>query len=166
MSDVCDTEPRLLKEPRRRASDVTPALDDYHRVYDAMTGATSSLTASTERASGLCYGHGDWLIRFKCEGAGIALLGSVTLARVRADWDGFNDAIGDATWVLHGSLMDLPGFAEIGLRPKALFNTRIAARLLGLRRLSLTAVAEHYLDIALAKEHSTADWSYHPLPRN
>lgn len=52
--------------------------------------------------------------------------------------------------------MDLPGFAEIGLKPKALFDTEIAARLLGLHRFGLAAVTEHYLGITLAKEHSAA----------
>ena len=59
------------------------------------------------------------------------MLDPVALTRAGADWNEFNDAVGDATWILHDSLMDLPGFAEIGLKPKALFDTEIAARLLG-----------------------------------
>ena len=129
MSDVRDTEPRLLKEPRGGVPDVTSTLDGYHRVCDAMAEATGSLAADAERASGFRYGHEDWLIQFKREGAGIALLDPVALTRAGADWNEFNDAVGDATWILHDSLMDLPGFAEIGLKPKALFDTEIAARL-------------------------------------
>ena len=166
MSDVRDTEPRLLKEPRGGVPDVTSTLDGYHRVCDAMAEATGSLAADAERASGFRYGHEDWLIQFKREGAGIALLDPVALTRAGADWNEFNDAVGDATWILHDSLMDLPGFAEIGLKPKALFDTEIAARLLGLHRFGLAAVTEHYLGITLAKEHSAADWSYRPLPRD
>lgn len=131
-----------------------------------MAEATGSLAADAERASGFRYGHEDWLIQFKREGAGIALLDPVALTRAGADWNEFNDAVGDATWILHDSLMDLPGFAEIGLKPKALFDTEIAARLLGLHRFGLAAVTEHYLGITLAKEHSAADWSYRPLPRD
>ena len=128
--------------------------------------AFGSLAADAERASGFRYGHEYWLIQFKREGAGIALLDPVALTRAGADWNEFNDAVGDATWILHDSLMDLPGFAEIGLKPKALFDTEIAARLLGLHRFGLAAVTEHYLGITLAKEHSAADWSYRPLPRD
>ena len=80
------------------------------------------------------------------------MLDPVALTRAGADWNEFNDAVGDATWILHDSLMDLPGFAEIGLKPKALFDTEIAARLLGLHRFGLAAVTEHYLGITLAKE--------------
>lgn len=45
MSDVRDTEPRLLKEPRGGVPDVTSTLDGYHRVCDAMAEATGSLAA-------------------------------------------------------------------------------------------------------------------------
>ena len=54
----------------------------------------------------------------------------------------------------------------MGLQPKRLFDTEIAARLLGLKRFGLAAVTEHYLGLTLAKEHSAADWSYRPLPRD
>ena len=81
MSDVRDTEPRLLKEPRGGVPDVTSTLDGYHRVCDAMAEATGSLAADAERASGFRYGHEDWLIQFKREGAGIALLDPVALTR-------------------------------------------------------------------------------------
>ena len=100
MSDVRDAEPRLLKEPRGGVPDVTSTLDGYHRVCDAMAEATGSLAADAERASGFRYGHEDWLIQFKREGAGIALLDPVALTRAGADWNEFNDAVGDATWIL------------------------------------------------------------------
>ena len=82
------------------------------------------------------------------------MLDPIALTQSGADWNEFNDAVGDATWILHDSLMDLPGFADLGLQPKALFDTEIAARLLGLHRFGLAAVTEHYLGITLAKEHS------------
>lgn len=62
-----------------------------------------------------------------------------------ADWNDFNRAVGDAVWILHDSLQDLPGFVDLGLQPKRLFDTEIAARLLGLKRFGLAAVTEHYL---------------------
>lgn len=161
MADV-----RLLKEPRGGVPDVIADLDGYHRVCERFAEADSSLAADAERASGFRYGHEDWLIQFKRDGAGIALLDPVALTQAGADWEEFNDAVGEATWILHDSLMDLPGFADIGLKPQALFDTEIAARLLGLHRFGLAAVTEHYLGLTLAKEHSAADWSYRPMPRD
>ena len=46
---------------------------------------------------------------------------------------------------------DLPGFADIGPTPQTLFDTEIAARMLGLHRFGLAAVTEHYLGVTLAK---------------
>ncbi|WP_169241087.1 HRDC domain-containing protein [Bifidobacterium olomucense] len=166
MSDVRDTEPRLLKEPRGGVPDVISTLDGYHRYCETLAMSDGPLAADAERASGFRYGHEDWLIQFKRSSAGIALLDPVALSREGADWNELNNAVGDAVWILHDSLMDLPGFADIGLTPQRLFDTEIAARLLGLHRFGLAAVTEHYLGITLAKEHSAADWSYRPLPRD
>ncbi|NEG89607.1 HRDC domain-containing protein [Bifidobacterium aerophilum] len=159
-------EPRLQAEPRGGVPDVTSTIAGYQEVCERFSAATGSLAADAERASGFRYSHEDWLIQFKRDGAGIALLDPVALTMLGADWNEFDDAVGDATWILHDSLQDLPGFADLGLRPTSLFDTEIAARLLGLHRFGLAAVTEHYLGITLAKEHSAADWSYRPLPRD
>ena len=159
-------EPRLQTQPRGGVPDVTDTLEGFREVCDRLAGASGPLAADAERASGFRYGHEDWLVQFKREGAGIVLLDPVALTRAGADWGMFNDAVGDAVWILHDSLQDLPGFADIGLTPQTLFDTEIAARMLGLHRFGLAAVTEHYLGVTLAKEHSAADWSYRPLPRD
>lgn len=145
---------------------MTDTLAGYHKACEALASASGSLAADAERASGFRYGHEDRLIQFKRDGAGIFLLDPVALTDAGADWNEFNDAVGDAVWILHDAMMDLPGFTDLGLRPRRLFDTEMAARLLGLHRFGLAAVTEHYLGITLAKEHSAADWSYRPLPRD
>lgn len=161
-----DREPRLQTEPRGGVPDVIDTLSGYHGYCDRLRESSGSLAADAERASGFRYGHEDWLIQFKREGAGIGLLDPVALTRAGADWDEFNEAVGDATWIIHDASQDLPGFAQIGLKPQALFDTEIAARLLGMHRFGLAAVTERFLGVTLAKEHSAADWSYRPLPRD
>jgi ribonuclease D len=52
----------------------------------------------------------------------------------------------------------------VGLRPTRLFDTELGGRLVGLPRVGLAAVVEHYLGLSLAKEHSAVDWSTRPLP--
>lgn len=59
---------------------------------------------------------------------GIGLLDPQALAAAGADWNDFNRAVGDAVWILHDSLQDLPGFDELGMEPQRLFDTEIAAR--------------------------------------
>ena len=66
--------------------------------------------------------------------------------------------------MLHAATQDLPCLAEVGLRPARLFDTELGGRLVGLPRVGLAAVVEHYLGLSLAKEHSAVDWSTRPLP--
>lgn len=56
--------------------------------------------------------------------------------------------------------------AELGLAPDAVFDTELAGRLLGRPRVGLAAMVAADLGLALAKEHSAADWSTRPLPED
>ena len=159
-------EPKLLAEPREGVPNVIDTLPAFRDYCSELASSHGSLAADAERASGFRYGHEDWLVQFKRDGAGIGLLDPQALAAAGADWNDFNRAVGDAVWILHDSLQDLPGFDELGMEPQRLFDTEIAARLLGLKRFGLAAVTEHFLGLTLAKEHSAADWSYRPLPRD
>lgn len=159
-------ELRLLKEPRGGVPSVIDTREGYARAVQALAQGEGSLAADAERAFGFRYDHEDWLVQFKREGSGIWLLDPVALRKCGVDWNEFNEAVGNATWILHDAPMDLPGFADIGLEPRQLFDTEIAARLLNMHRFGLAAVTEHYLGLVLAKEHSAADWSYRPLPRD
>ncbi len=161
-----DAEPVLQTQPREGVPDVIDTVAGYMRYCERLAAAVGPLAADAERASGYRYGHGDRLIQFKREGAGIGLLDPVALNALDVDWDMFNEAVADATWILHDAKQDLPGFADLGLRPMRLFDTEIAARMLGLHRYGLAHVTGHYLGITLAKEHSAADWSYRPLSRD
>src|SRR5690606_34965561 len=75
-------------------------------------------------------------------------------------------AIGDAEGVLRAASQDLPSLRELGLEPASIFDTELAARLLGHDRVGLGAVVEDTLGITLAKAHSAADWSTRPLPQS
>lgn len=159
-------EPKLLKEPREGVPEVIDTLEAYKDYCSLLAAGSGPLAADAERASGFRYGHEDWLIQFKRKGAGIGLLDPIALGKLGVDWHEFNKAVGDAPWIIHDSMQDLPGFFDIGLRPRALFDTEIAAKLLGRKRFGLSSVTEYYLGLTLAKEHSAADWSYRPLPRD
>lgn len=72
--------------------------------------------------------------------------------------------IADQEWVLHAASQDLACLREVSLDPNRIFDTELAARLLGFPRVGLGTVVEELLGIHLAKEHSAADWSTRPLP--
>jgi ribonuclease D len=66
--------------------------------------------------------------------------------------------------VLHGSDYDLRMlFRTYGFTPTAVFDTMLAARLLGLRELGLAALLEGYLGVRLDKGSQKANWARRPL---
>lgn len=52
---------------------------------------------------------------------------------------------------------------DYGWHPRPLFDTRIAAQLLGLRAFGLAALLEREFGVKLDKKHQRADWSMRPL---
>lgn len=53
---------------------------------------------------------------------------------------------------------------DYGWHVRNIFDTRIAAQLLGLRAFGLAALLERYFGVKLDKKHQRADWSMRPLP--
>jgi ribonuclease D len=53
---------------------------------------------------------------------------------------------------------------DYGFRARRLFDTRIAAHLLGEPAVGLAALLEKYLGVTLDKKYQRADWSRRPLP--
>src|SRR3954470_18146214 len=52
---------------------------------------------------------------------------------------------------------------DYGWHVTNIFDTRIAAQLLGIKSFGLAALLEQYFDVKLAKKHQRADWSMRPL---
>ena len=127
---------------------------------DALASGSGPVAIDAERASGYRYGQRAYLVQLRREGAGTWLIDPIALP----DLSAVADVIDDGEWVLHAATQDLPCLAEVGLRPRALFDTELAGRLAGLPRVGLGAMVEHYLGLQLAKEHSAVDWSTRPLP--
>ncbi|MCP3979868.1 MAG: ribonuclease D [bacterium] len=66
--------------------------------------------------------------------------------------------------ILHGADYDLRVLhRDFGLELTGLFDTMIAARLVGERAFGLAALLQKYLDVTLDKKHQRADWSRRPL---
>ena len=66
--------------------------------------------------------------------------------------------------VLHGADYDLRLLRRaLDFRPTRVFDTVIAARLLGVREFSYAALVEKYFGIALAKGSQKANWALRPL---
>ena len=55
---------------------------------------------------------------------------------------------------------------DYGWHVTNIFDTRIAAQLLGLKAFGLAALLERYFDVRLDKKHQRADWSMRPLSQD
>jgi len=150
----------LLTEPAGGVPPVTTTATELEAVVAAFAAGTGPIAADAERASGFRYGQATYLVQFKRDGAGIALIDADALP----DLSSFHDAVGDAEYVFHAASQDLPGMHDLQIRPASVFDTELAARLLGWPKVGLAAVVERELSFTLAKEHSAQDWSVRPLP--
>jgi ribonuclease D len=67
--------------------------------------------------------------------------------------------------LMHGADYDLRLLdRDLGIRVRGLFDTQVAASLLGAPALGLASLLEAHLGITLSKEHQRADWARRPLP--
>jgi len=55
---------------------------------------------------------------------------------------------------------------DYGWHVTNIFDTRVAAQLLGIKSFGLAALLEQFFDVKLDKKHQRADWSMRPLPRD
>ncbi|WP_313541240.1 HRDC domain-containing protein [Leifsonia aquatica] len=133
----------------------------YLEAVELIAAGTGPIAVDAERASGFRYSQRAYLIQVFRRGSGTFLFDPPAVGR----FDELNTAIADEEWVLHAATQDLTCLREVGLDPSRIFDTELAARLLGMPRVGLGTVVEELLGVHLAKEHSAADWSTRPLPQ-
>lgn len=140
--------------------EITETPEQLAAVVEAVAAGTGPVGLDAERASGYRYSARAYLVQLRREGAGTALIDPIAFDDLAA----LDEAIGDAEWILHAASQDLPCLRELGLRPRKLFDTELAARLLGYPRVGLATLVETIVGRSMRKEHSAADWSKRPLP--
>ena len=148
-----------LLEPRDGLPPVTRTTADLTAATAWLAAGTGPVAVDAERASGYRYGQRAYLVQLRRAGAGTVLIDPIACP----DLSGLDAALADVEAVLHAASQDLPCLAEIGYRPRTLFDTELAGRLLGYPRVALGTLLEEVLGFRLAKEHSAADWSVRPL---
>jgi ribonuclease D len=126
-----------------------------------IANGTGPVAIDAERASGYRYTQRAYLVQLRRAGAGTVLIDPIPLGDLRP----LDEAIDHTEWVLHAASQDLPCLSELGMRPRRLFDTELAARLAGFERVGLATLAEQLLGYQLEKHHSAADWSTRPLPQ-
>jgi len=149
-----------LLEPRDGLPPLVVTGDALAVVTRRLAAGHGPVAVDAERASGFRYGHRAFLVQLRRRGAGTVLIDPVACP----DLSGIDSALADAEVVIHAASQDLPCLADLGYRPRLLFDTELAGRLLGYPRVGLGTLVESVLGLTLEKSHSAADWSTRPLP--
>jgi len=118
------------------------------------------LAVDAERASGFRYSQRAYLVQLYRRGSANYLVDPIALP----DLSDLTAEFSDIEWIIHAAHQDLPCLREVGVNPTKLFDTELVGRLVGLDRVGLQGAVEDLMGLALAKEHSAADWSTRPLP--
>jgi ribonuclease D len=148
-----------LLEPRDGLPPVTETEAALTEVTGRLAHGYGPVAVDAERASGYRYGQRAYLVQLRRDGAGTMLIDPIACP----DLSGVDAALADTEAVLHAASQDLPCLAEVGYRPRRLFDTELAGRLLGYPRVALGTLVEEVLGLHLEKGHSAADWSVRPL---
>lgn len=150
-----------LLEPRNGVPPVIETRAAFDEVVRRLASSAGPVAVDAERASGYRYGHRAYLVQIWRAGTDTAIIDPVACAELGP----LNSALADCEFVLHAASQDLPCLAELGFRPRSVFDTELAGRLLGYQRVGLGAMVESVLGVRLEKGHSAADWSRRPLPK-
>lgn len=132
------------------------------RAAERLAAGQGPAGVDAERASGFRYGSDAYLVQVHRRGAGTFLFDPVALDT----FEPLSEALRGEEWIFHAASQDLACLEALGLTPERLFDTELAARLLGFDRVGLGAIVEQLLGIRLHKAHSAADWSTRPLPES
>jgi len=159
-AEVTERQVEPLLEPRDGMPPLVASAADLAAATAALGAGTGPVAVDAERASGFRYGHRAFLVQFRRQGAGTVLIDPVACP----DLSGLDAALADTEAVLHAASQDLPCLAELSYRPRQIFDTEVAGRLLGCPRVGLATMVESMLGLGLEKTHSAADWSTRPLP--
>ena len=147
-------------EPTHGTPSVLVTQSEINEALRVLERGSGPLAVDAERASGFKYSQRAYLLQFARSDSDIVLLDPTTDASLAS----FAAAVNAMPWILHAATQDLPCLREIGFIPTSVYDTELAAKLLGRERVGLGSLLEHELEVVIAKEHSAVDWSTRPIP--
>ncbi|MDO5094064.1 MAG: HRDC domain-containing protein [Propionibacteriaceae bacterium] len=157
----------FLESPREPLRPVVDSSAAFTECVSALEAGSGPVAIDAERAHGHRYWPKAYLFQLRREGAGTWLIDPIALEQGgQVELHSLITACGDATWLIHAASQDLPCMTEVGITPPTLFDTELAARLLGAQSAGLAALLEAKLGIRLRKAYSAANWATRPLPES
>lgn len=154
-------------ELRAGLPQIVETVGDLVGTVETFQLGSGPVAIDAERASGFRYSPRAYLVQLRRAGAGTALIDPVPLGDVPNEaLRPLAEVVADVPWVLHAASQDLACLAELGMRPRELFDTELAGRLLNYPRVGLAVMVEELVGYRMRKEHSAVDWSRRPLPES
>lgn len=154
----------MLTTPIEGVPSIVTTPEALQQTISALRAGSGPVAVDAERAHGFRYSQRAYLIQLRRAGSGTHLVDPIAFGQP-AELSQLGVAVSDAEWVIHAANQDLRCLFEVGMVPRTLFDTELAARLLGYPRVALGTMIEELLGVRLLKEHSASDWSHRPLPQ-
>lgn len=155
-----------LLEPAEGTPDVIDTEAAFQNALNLLAQGSGPFAVDAERASGFRYSARAYLIQVKRKNGGLHLIDPIPFGPGHRLFVELNNLFNTDEVILHASTQDLPCLRELGINPVKLFDTELAGRIAGLPRVGLGPLLESLMGVSLAKEHSAADWSARPLPKD
>jgi ribonuclease D len=154
-----------LLQPSAGTPEIIETEETFRAALDQLAQGSGPFAVDAERASGFRYSARAYLIQVKRTDGGLHLIDPIPFGPGHQLFLELNNLLNTDEVILHASTQDLPCLRELGINPAKLFDTELAGRIAGLPRVGLGPLLESLMGVLLAKEHSAADWSARPLPK-
>ena len=154
-----------LLQPSAGTPEIIETEEAFRSALDQLAQGSGPFAVDAERASGFRYSARAYLIQIKRTDGGLHLIDPIPFGPGHQLFSELNNLLNTDEVILHASTQDLPCLRELGINPVRLFDTELAGRIAGLPRVGLGPLLESLMGVLLAKEHSAADWSARPLPK-
>jgi len=155
-----------LLQPSAGTPEIIETEESFRAALDQLAQGSGPFAVDAERASGFRYSARAYLIQIKRTDGGLHLIDPIPFGPGHQLFSNLNNLLNTDEVILHASTQDLPCLRELGINPVRLFDTELAGRIAGLPRVGLGPLLESLMGVLLAKEHSAADWSARPLPKD
>jgi ribonuclease D len=154
-----------LLQPSAGTPEIIETEAGFQQALEQLAQGSGPFAVDAERASGFRYSARAYLIQIKRTDGGLHLIDPIPFGPGHKLFIDLNNLLNTDEVILHASTQDLPCLRELGINPVKLFDTELAGRIAGLPRVGLGPLLESIMGVLLAKEHSAADWSARPLPK-
>ena len=155
-----------LLQPSAGTPEIIETEEAFRAALEELAQGSGPFAVDAERASGFRYSARAYLIQIKRTDGGLHLIDPIPFGPGHQLFSELNTLLNTDEVILHASTQDLPCLRELGINPVSLFDTELAGRIAGLPRVGLGPLLESLMGVLLAKEHSAADWSARPLPKD